>query len=98
MPNKVFACELRGDHGDHGDPWQYTVQLQGNPKKMCARAVKVLNCATFSKTCRVDINIYHIYIYYIYIFNITTPLVTRFGGGGRQNVTVQYFFASPPPF
>ena len=24
------------------------------------------------------------------------PLVTQFGGG-RQNVTVQYFFVSPPP-
>ena len=30
------------------------------------------------------------------ITEITTPLVTRFGGG-RKNVTVQYFFAFPPP-
>ena len=42
----MFACELRGD------PWQYTVQLHGNPEKMRARAVRVRNCATFSKTCK----------------------------------------------
>ena len=34
---------------------------------------------------------------YKFDIDITTPLVTRFGGG-RQNVTVQYFFAFPPHF